>query len=243
MNKSSPCGNLFCIVCICLCLSSLKSETLRDPHGNLSSIDALRWDYLGLSTALLISGTLLGAGVLYLLPESITKWDKKEIRKHLGRNYLANIKKGPIIDQDQWWINWIAHPYWGAVYYLQARRSNFTPMASLLYNLLCSTLFWEYGFEAFAEAPSLQDLIITPILGSLLGELFFLGVLHIQSNDSKLLNSRFLGGLVLLLLDPIGFIINDLRVGEMVGIQNRQNFYSSYQIKNGGLTLMMGYRW
>jgi hypothetical protein len=33
------------------------------------------------------------------------------------------------------------------------------------------SMMWEYGFEAVAERPSIQDLFITPILGSLLGEL------------------------------------------------------------------------
>jgi hypothetical protein len=31
---------------------------------------------------------------------------------------------------------------------------------------------WEYVIESFAEQPSIQDLIATPIMGSVVGELF-----------------------------------------------------------------------
>lgn len=231
-----------------LCFSLGKAETFINPSSHLETLKtpvylpSSKWGYLGLSTTLIITGSLVGAGVLYLLPESVTKWNKEELR-HLGSNYLRQIKKGPVVDQDEWWLNWITHPYWGAVYYLQTRRSGFNWAFSSFYSFLCSTLFWEYGLEAFAEVPSWQDLIVTPAIGALLGELFFLGINHIQNHDSKLLNSRFLGGLALFLLDPIGFIIQDLKLGEAMGLKNKQEFHSFYFPKKDGISFMISYRW
>ena len=45
-------------------------------------------------------------------------------------------------------------------------------MYSFLFSALSSTCF-EYFVESWAERPSVQDLLITPIVGSILGELVF----------------------------------------------------------------------
>lgn len=235
------------ILLIFLCFS--KAENFIDPSHEIENIKTpsylpnSKWGYLGLSITITLTGSLAGAGVLYLLPESITKWDKEEIKHNLGSNYLRQIKKGPVVDKDEWWLNWITHPYWGAVYYLQTRRAGFNWAFSSFYSFLSSTLFWEYGFEAFAEVPSWQDLIVTPAIGALFGELFFLGINHIQNHDSKLLDSKFLGGLTLFFLDPIGFIIQDLKLGEIIGLKNKQEFHSFYLPKDHGITFMVSYRW
>ncbi|WP_203249645.1 MULTISPECIES: DUF3943 domain-containing protein [Cysteiniphilum] len=64
---------------------------------------------------------------------------------------------------------YIGHPYAGAIYYMAARDSGFGEFESFLYSAFISTFFWEYGVEAFAEVPSIQDLIVTPVDGWLLG--------------------------------------------------------------------------
>lgn len=71
-----------------------------------------------------------------------------------------------------------------------------------------STFFWEYGVEAFAEIPSWQDLFITPIMGSAFGEGFFYAKKSILKNDSRVLNSRFLGKTTLFLMDPFNTILD-----------------------------------
>lgn len=237
------------ILLLSLCFSISQAEIFTDLSRDLEPLKtsvylpSSKWGYLGLSATLTITGSLLGAGVLYLLPESVTKWNKEELKHNLGSNYLKQIKKGPVVDRDEWWLNWITHPYWGAVYYLQTRRAGFNWAFSSFYSFLCSTLFWEYGLEAFAEVPSWQDLIVTPSIGALFGELFFLGINHIQNHDSKLLGSRFLGGLTLFLLDPIGFIIQDLKLGEVMGLKNKQEFHSFYFPKRDGVSFMISYQW
>ncbi|MFZ2890098.1 DUF3943 domain-containing protein, partial [Sulfuricurvum sp.] len=51
-----------------------------------------------------------------------------------------------------------------------ARNDGLSIGESAAFSTLMSTFFWEYGYEAFAEVPSIQDLIFTPLVGSLFGE-------------------------------------------------------------------------
>lgn len=170
---------------------------------------SIRWKYLGASTLIALSGSLLGVGILYSMPQSITRWDKSQ-EKYLLHRYQEHLKKAPAIDSDLWWINWMGHPYWGAVYFLQGRIAGFGVMFSIFYSFLYSTFFWEYGIEAFAEVPSLQDLVITPLLGSLLGMIFYRLILRIKNNEGKIFDSKSLGWIVLFFLDPIGSILKGL---------------------------------
>ena len=106
----------------------------------------------------------------------------------------------PTVDEDDWWINYILHPYWGSAYYLDARGRGFGPWGSFWYSFLCSNLY-EFGTEAFAEEASIQDILVTPIAGSLLGM-----VLEGPWRDLVIKGeSRSAGDSVLLfLIDPLG---------------------------------------
>lgn len=152
------------------------------------------------------------AGVLYLMPESVSKWDKSKM-KNLPKNWEENIKAGPHMDKDDWMINYIGHPYSGAAYYQVARNEGLSMMQSFGYSVLMSTFFWEFGVEAFAEQPSIQDLFATPIVGSILGEIFYRAELKIKANNGELLGSKRLGAFAMIVMNPMGVVadkINDL---------------------------------
>ncbi len=156
--------------------------------------------------------TVLGAGMvglLYMMPESVTKWDKDEIGK-IGSKWKENVKEGPVVDEDDWAINYIGHPYSGAAYYVVARHAGLSKMGSFGYSVFMSTIFWEYGFEATAEVPSLQDLILTPVLGSLLGELFITWEKDIENNNGQLFGSKRLGSVALAVMDPAGAMLDGI---------------------------------
>ena len=107
-------------------------------------------------------------GVTATLPKSWTGWSAHFVRdgiNHLGRAY----SRPPVWDDDWWVHNYVGHPYGGSLYYNSVRSQGATPAQSLLMATVFSTQ-WEYFFEAFAERPSIQDLIVTPVVGSLLGE-------------------------------------------------------------------------
>ena len=84
-----------------------------------------------------------------------------------------------------------------------ARSCGFNCWGSFVYTFCISTFFWEYGFEAFNEIPSVQDLVITPVLGSLLGEGFYLIKRKIVSDGYRLWGSKVAGYAVAWLVDPI----------------------------------------
>lgn len=155
-------------------------------------------------------------GLLWMLPESVTKWKKDEIRKNpegIFGEYRDNLRRGPVRDKDDWFINYVGHPISGAAYYTLARHHHLTPMESFGYSVLMSTFFWEYGFEAFAEVPSYQDLIITPVVGSILGEMFFQWEQRIKENDGELLGSKRVGKLAMVVLNPMGSLSNWINRG------------------------------
>ena len=116
-------------------------------------------------------------------------------------------------------LNYAMHPYFGGVYYMTARSNGFTILESFAYSAIMSTFFWEYGVEAFAEIPSVQDLIVTPVLGSVVGEGFFDAKRSILKNDSKVLNSKFLGKTSLLLMDPLNTIMDSFGYKQKVKTQ------------------------
>lgn len=175
---------------------------------------------LGYNTSIYLGVSVLAYGILWVMPESTTNWDKAEMReKGIFWKWKENVKAGPKIDHDKWQLNYIAHPYCGGIYYMTARSSGFTILESFGYSALMSTFFWEYGIESFAEIPSTQDLIITPILGSVVGEGFFYAKRSIVRNDKRILKSRFLGITTLFFMDPFNTLLDGFGYKEKVKTQ------------------------
>ena len=151
-------------------------------------------------------------GFLTLLPQSITSWDMEELQKQtLAQRWFENVSSTPVWDNDDWTINYIGHPVSGAFYYTMARNDGMSIGESAAFSALMSTFFWEYGYESFAETPSIQDLIFTPLLGSILGE----GMIVLQGKlDQKggvIFGSRSLGNISYFFLDPLGNIAHGMR--------------------------------
>jgi hypothetical protein len=110
-------------------------------------------------------------GALYLAPESISGWSREEKQDYSFSKWRNNVSK-PVWDEDVWWLNYVTHPYWGGAYYIQARERGLNRAQSFWYSALISTLY-EYGAEALAEPVSIQDLVVTPLAGFLVGEYLF----------------------------------------------------------------------
>ena len=147
-------------------------------------------------------------GVISLLPESVSKWtdEDKEYAdaQDLLRKHAENISKGPVWDEDTWQINYIGHAVAGSYFYVWGRQSGLTWQESAILTTLMSTFYWEYGWEAFAEIPSIQDLIVTPLLGSLLGEGTNYLYNRLMENNGEIYDSVILGSIGRGLLNPIG---------------------------------------
>lgn len=102
-------------------------------------------------------------------------------------------KNGPVRDKDGPFVNFVLHPISGSIYYQAARISGYSRMQSFGYSFLMSTFFWEYGVESLFETPSWNDLWATPVIGSLIGELFLQLYQKVEANDGEVLGSRKLG--------------------------------------------------
>jgi len=157
-------------------------------------------------TRLVFVSGLVAAGILYTMPSDITGWDKDVDASELANRWWDNVSRKPVWDKDDWIINYVGHAYFGGVYYQVARKSGYNQWDSFVYTTLMSTFFWEYGIEAFAERPSIQDLIYTPISGWLCGEWAYHAEQRILSNNSQVLGSDMLGSISLFFLDPVDHI-------------------------------------
>ncbi len=176
-----------------------KSHTFR--HEN--------WDRLWVNTAVLGSAFVGSLLVLECLPDDATAWNSGELKRTplFKRWYNHVIKEGPVWDHDLPFINFVLHPYAGAAYFMAARSCGFNFWGSLLYSTLISTVGWEFGIEAFMENPSFNDLLLTPIVGSIIGEGFYMAKHYIVNHDYCLLGSPVLGNIAAFIVDPVNEVI------------------------------------
>jgi len=167
--------------------------------------------------------------ILFALPPSVTKWDPDKLKeKSLSQRWKENVKAGPVWDEDDFFINYIGHPVSGAWYYTVARNDGMDEFDSFLYSVFVSTFVWEYGYEAFAEIPSIQDLIATPVVGALMGEYFYYLESEIDKNHGLVWGSSTLGNVSYFFLNPIGRITNNMSEFFDVSVTMRFQTYQPY---------------
>jgi hypothetical protein len=178
------------------------------------------WAGITRDTAFLLGYQVVFAGVLYFLPESVTGWTKEQ-KNATVKKWKENVQN-PAWDKDKFWINYIAHPYFGATYYIRARERGFGEFGSFWYSALLSALY-EFGIEAFFEPPSKQDLIVTPVGGFLVGKYIFEPIRDPIKAKPEL---SWYDHAVLILTDPLG-AVNSL-LERALGIQSdiRVQFHS-----------------
>lgn len=172
------------------CMGDPVNDDLRDRNG-------LRRDtyyFLGFQFASL--------GILYLMPESVSSWSKEDKEEYSLAKWRYNVTH-PTWDSDEFYINYILHPYWGAAYFVRARERGYSNRGAFWYSALLSSLY-EFGIEALAEQASIQDLIVTPVFGSMLGR-YFMHVREGIDNRSRERGYRSTKDKwVLVLTDPLG---------------------------------------
>lgn len=144
------------------------------------------------------------------LPEDVTRWPKKLKDSSLWDNYRRHTKE-LVWDHDEWAVNYIGHPYSGMAYYNMSRTCGRSPLQSFMFSVFMSTVWWEYGIEAFFEKPSIQDLFSTPIIGSLMGEAAYQAILAIEANDNRLFGSKRLGQSTKFFLDPFTSLLRSIK--------------------------------
>ncbi len=146
---------------------------------------------------------------LYMMPEDFTNWSREGMKgTNIFERWERHIKSRPVRDGDHWAVNYIGHPYAGSAYYILARHNGLDWKEAGIYSTLISTFMWEYGVELTGEVPSIQDIIVTPIGGVMLGEILLNAEEVIIRNNGKVLGSSLLGNIALVFIDPAGSAIN-----------------------------------
>jgi Domain of unknown function (DUF3943) len=138
---------------------------------------------------LVVSAHALTVGLLFVIPERTSNWDRSALGD-FGGHFIEAFQKPPVIDGDKWYINYLGHPYQGAYYY-NAYRSQGAKFWQASLFCIGHSMMWEYLVESGFERPSIQDMIVTPIAGSLLGELFHFATVRMSRNGFKWYEAAF----------------------------------------------------
>ena len=125
-------------------------------------------------------------GLLFVLPRDFTNWSLDSARYTFKEAWT----KPPVFDHDSWVFNYAAHPYSGAFMYNTMRSQGAKPLPSYLF-ATGQSLIWEFMIESWVERPSIQDLIITSNLGSLLGEAIHRATLRMKRNGFTTIEKIF----------------------------------------------------
>ncbi len=184
----------------------IETPAARRRPAWLFTSNGAHADRLWSQTRLMLGMGLASVFVLYAMPSSITGWERGYNAGDLPSRWWERVSGGPDWDDNSWLFNYVSHPYCGGVYYVMARKSGYSQRDSFVYSALMSTFFWEYGIEAFAERPSKQDLIVTPVGGWLYGEWAYHREQAIMANGGRVWGSHMLGTFFRFWLDPIDSI-------------------------------------
>jgi hypothetical protein len=192
-------------------LIPFKPQMEKDENGDSEMVvigtdeqqqpKKVKWNRnLGWATLVVATTEVAAVTLMTQLPNTVTGWT--------GRNpKLWHIKEsfteGPRIDHDHWYWNYLAHPWEGAEFYLVARNRGANFWQSALFSFGMSA-FWEFGPEAVYERASIQDLIVTPGVGALIGEARYQAVKAMRRREGQGGRARQIARkAMIVILDPV----------------------------------------
>ncbi len=191
--------------------------------------------------------------LLYAMPEDVTGWTLEQKDEYSLSKWWYNVRH-PQWDSDDFYINYILHPYWGATYYVRSRERGFGRRSSFWYSAGLSAAY-EFGAEALFEEVSIQDVIVTPFGGWLLGE-YFMGVRdRIEARHDGSSKMPFRDRFVLTMTDPLGELNHvvdgwfglgkDLRIMpyQYPSLRSFEPGYASMESQGKVYGLTIEYRW
>lgn len=157
------------VLLIILLISSLsswnvKGQTYDEPQGIwFKNTHSFRHRFL-YSQAILWPSSVSGHIGLYIAKGNFN-WSSAV---NLD-TYRRTFSQFPKIDEDHWSWNYEVHPYMGSISYLAYRNRKASIWESIAGAALNSFVY-EYIIAGGTQQPSLNDLIATPLGGTLLGE-------------------------------------------------------------------------
>lgn len=191
----------------------LADSTPTESAPDRSGIRRDTYYFLGLQLSII--------GVLYLMPESVSGWSNEQKEQHRPAKWWNNVTD-PTWDEDDDYINYVLHPYWGAAYYVRARERGYGAREAFWYSFLLSTLY-EAGVEALFEPISIQDFFVTPIVGSWLGSYFMDWRNSTERRIAVTGTRRLRDNVLLVATDPLGHAADffDRRLGRQAELTAR----------------------
>jgi hypothetical protein len=194
----------------------LPSQSYADTHDR-EGLKRDTWYFLGYQWVTI--------GVLYMAPESVSGWTDEQKEGYDMSNWWDNVTH-PEMDSDDFYLNYILHPYWGASYYVRAQERGYDARGAFWYSVLLSSMY-EFGAEALFEEPSIQDLIVTPVFGSLLGRYFMRVRDDIHDREYELGYRTTKDKWLWVLTDPLGSLNRqvDKLIGRETSLQIRPYSY------------------
>ena len=191
----------------------LETTDTRDREG----LRRDTWYFLGYQWIII--------GILYVAPESVSGWSDEQKEGYDMSFWWENVTN-PQIDSDDFYLNYILHPYWGAAYYVRARERGYSDTQAFWYSAMLSSMY-EFGAEALFEEVSIQDVFVTPIFGSLLGKYFMDVRDDIRDRDAERGYRSTGDKWIWVLTDPLGAMNNgvDRVIGRKDALQIRPYRY------------------
>jgi hypothetical protein len=182
--------------------SSVLADTIKKtkPHlwGKKDSLPLVK-RFLYAQT---VFTTLTLMGYVYIIvdPRNKVSISEKVSRTTLKESFTMLPK---INDHDSWQWNYVAHPVMGQISYLAYRNRGGSRWGSFCCTLFSST-FHEYIIASSTQRPSVVDLTITPIAGSMLGECSY----QVRKMIKKKYPDSFFGKAFRIILDPVESLRN-----------------------------------
>jgi hypothetical protein len=133
------------------------------------------------------------------------------------QTWKDNLKNGFVWDDDRFGVNFIGHPHTGNYYFNVARSNGYTYLQSLPF-AIGGSLMWEYFGENVP--PSKNDIINTPLSGSLLGEMFYRVTSNILDDRTRG-SERFFRETLAALINPTR-ALNRLTQGKMFRVTTQE---------------------
>jgi hypothetical protein len=205
-------------------LNDFDLEVEFSPEFDTRDRDGLRRD-----TRYFLGYQWITIGLLYIAPESVSGWTEEQKKGYSMSIWWDNVKN-PQLDSDDFYINYILHPYWGASYYVRARERGYDDKHAFLYSIMLSCIY-EFGAEALFEEVSVQDLFVTPIGGTLVGRYFMKVRDRVRYREAELGYRTTRDKWVWVLTDPLGSLNGafDRMFGRDVNAQIRPYRYVPYR--------------
>lgn len=163
---------------LCVFLTPLQAQETKQEGIPVSVVSLQQPDTCGVSEnnegSVYKKHYIAAAGGALLVNGAIGAWDRFVVRSGWAQVTLDDAlhfyEHNQEWDTDWYWTNFVLHPYQGSLSYMAARNCNLSPLESEL-AALGSSFIWEYFCET--NAPSINDMVFTPIGGFAFGEMLY----------------------------------------------------------------------